>query len=62
LTVIDWIEVSRIAHQLGLDHGRGAFLYAAKIAADAKHDGKVEDAEFWNAVASSLAPRSSGQA
>lgn len=60
--MIDWTEVSRIAHQLELDHGRGAHLYAAKIAAEAKRNEKVENAEFWNAVAASLAPRSSGQA
>lgn len=55
--MIDWVEVPRVAYQLSLDHGRNAYVYAAKLAAEAALAGKVEDAEFWNTVSATLTPR-----
>lgn len=56
--MVDWIEVNRAAHQLQLDHGQRAYVYATKLAIEAEQEKKkTEDAEFWNAVSASLAPR-----
>lgn len=55
--MVDWIEVNRAAHQLQLDHGQRAYVYATKLAIEAEQEEKTEDAEFWNAVSASLAPR-----
>ena len=58
-TIVDWVEVSRAAHQLGLDHGHNAHFYAAKLAEQAAQRGDNGDAEFWRAVSASLVPRES---
>ncbi len=57
---IDWVEVSRVAHQLGLDHGFRAHVYAEKLAKDAERALQAEDAQFWTAVAAQLRPRGEG--
>jgi hypothetical protein len=57
LTEADWLEVSRTAHQLALDHGQSAHVYAAKLAREAAKEGKLQEAEFWRAVSASLTPR-----
>lgn len=54
---INWIAVGREAHQLELDHGPRAHLYAADRAMEAHEESLLEDEEFWNAVAASLLPR-----
>ncbi|MES2583939.1 MAG: hypothetical protein V4627_14550 [Pseudomonadota bacterium] len=56
---VDWIQVSRVGYQLEQDRGPNAYLYAAELAVQAKQDNKTEDADFWQAVSASLAPRSS---
>jgi hypothetical protein len=55
--MVDYIEVDHVAHQLTLDHGRTAYVYADKVAAKAKRDGKLEEAEFWEAVCAAIRPR-----
>lgn len=55
--MVDWIEVSRTAHQLQLDHGHRAHSYAATLEAEARREGNGEVVEFWQAVAVSIAPR-----
>jgi hypothetical protein len=57
VTEIDYIEVSRTAHQLAADHGHGAHVYAAKLAKEAAAEGKTLEAEFWQAVCEALRPR-----
>jgi hypothetical protein len=54
---VDYIEASRTAYQLSLDHGRNAYLYAEKLAREAKAEGKLEEAQFWDAVAGVIRPR-----
>jgi len=55
----DFIEVGRAAHELIHRHGWAfALPYAAKLAADALAEGKIEESEFWKAVERSLTPRS----
>ena len=56
---IDWVEVGRVGHQLQLDHGRNAYVYAGKLAEQAAKGDDERDSEFWRAVSSSLAPRGS---
>jgi ribosomal protein L18E len=56
--MVDYVEVSRVSHQLALDHGRSAHLYAARLAEKSRKEGCEEEAEFWRAVARALAPRS----
>ena len=58
--MVDWVEVSRVSYQLGIDHGQNAHLYATKLAAEAAAEKKVDEAEFWKAVAAALTPRTSG--
>jgi hypothetical protein len=55
---LDYIEVSRAAHELGERHGREAHLYAARYAQEASSQGSAEEHAFWHAVAQSLMPRS----
>ncbi len=57
MSKVDWTEVSRTAHELGLRHGRNASEYAAKLAREAELEGKAEEREFWKAVSASLRPR-----
>jgi hypothetical protein len=59
--MVDWIEVSRAAHQLQLDHGQRAHVHAARLAAESERNGATEDAEFWHAVSASLEPRAHEQ-
>jgi hypothetical protein len=54
---VDYVEVGKVAHQLQRDHGRTAYLYAARLAHEAEAEGKTAEAEFWNAVSASLRPR-----
>ena len=54
---VDYIEVSREAHELAHTHGRNAHKYAVKLAADALAEGKSEEYEFWKAVEATLKPR-----
>jgi len=57
MSMIDYVEVSRTAHQLALDHGHNAYLYAAKLAREANAEGKTDEAEFWSRVSAALTPR-----
>jgi hypothetical protein len=57
VSAVDYVEVSRTAHQLSKDHGRNAAQYAAKLAREALAEGKSGEAEFWEAVAAALTPR-----
>jgi hypothetical protein len=57
MSAVDYVKVSRTAHQLALDHGHNAYLYAAKLAREANAAGKTDEAEFWKAVSAALAPR-----
>jgi len=57
MTAVDHVEVGRTAHQLAKDHGRNAYLYAAKLAGEAEAEGKADETEFWKAVSACLAPR-----
>ncbi|MGA2744219.1 MAG: hypothetical protein ABSE44_05930 [Candidatus Sulfotelmatobacter sp.] len=53
----DYVEVGRKAHELSRSHGWNAYKYAAKLAADALAEGKVEESELWKSVEASLTPR-----
>jgi hypothetical protein len=53
----DFVEVGRVAHELGNRHGQNAFQYAARLAAEALVEGRNEEAAFWTAVESYLKPR-----
>jgi hypothetical protein len=52
-----WIEVNRVAHELGIAHGWSAASYATKQAESALTEGKSEEHRFWAAVAASLTRR-----
>lgn len=54
----DYIEVSRVAHELSERHGRDAYLYAERYAEQAAYQGSAEEHTFWLAVSRSLTPRS----
>jgi hypothetical protein len=54
---VDYIEVGRQAHRLSSTHGREAWKFAARWAADAEREGRSEEAAFRKAVAASLEPR-----
>lgn len=54
---IDWVEVSREAHELTLRHGRAAHILAARLADKAESTDDVNAAQFWRAVARSLTQR-----
>jgi len=53
----DYVEVGREAHELAHRLGRDAYRYAAKLAADALEEGKLEASGFWKAVEMALTPR-----
>jgi uncharacterized protein (TIGR02444 family) len=53
----DYVEVGRKSHELSQAHGHGASTHAAKLAATALDEGKIEEHEFWKAVEGSLTPR-----
>ncbi len=55
--MVDYREVSRTVHQLVLDHGVSAHLYASRLANEAEAEGMTDEAAFWSAVAASVAPR-----
>ena len=57
MSAVDYVEVSRTAHQLALDHGHNAYQRAAKFASEASLNGKFDEAEFWKAVSAALRPR-----
>jgi hypothetical protein len=57
MSAVDYVEVSRTAHQLALDHGHNAYLYAAKLSREADAEGKQDEADFWKAVSAALTPR-----
>jgi hypothetical protein len=54
---IDWVEVSREAHELSLRHGRDAHIFASRMAEKAEAAGDIKAAQFWQAVSGSVAPR-----
>jgi hypothetical protein len=54
---VDWIVVSREAHELALRHGRTAHIDAARLADKAESAGDVKAARFWRAVSRSLMSR-----
>jgi hypothetical protein len=56
--MVDYVEVSRVSHQLALDHGRSAHLYAARLAEKSRKEEGEEEAAFWQAVAGALELRS----
>jgi hypothetical protein len=55
---IDFTEVGRQAHELGLRHGRDAHYFAAKLALQAQSNGRTDEHAFWKAVERTLTPRS----
>ena len=57
MSEVDYIEVARAAHELGVSHGWRAHKYAARLAAETLADGKPEEHAFWKAVEASLTPR-----
>ena len=57
MSTVDFAEVSRTAHQLALDHGHSAHLYAAKLSREAGAAGRQDDAEFWGALARAMLAR-----
>jgi len=57
MTVPDYIEVNRTAHELAGRHGRSADQYAAKLAAEALAEGKTDEHAFWKAVEAALRVR-----
>lgn len=57
MSSVDFMEVGRVAHQLARDHGRTAYMHAARLAHEAESAGKSVEAEFWHAVSAALAPR-----
>ena len=59
LASADYIEVGRTAHELQVRHGWNARGYAAKQAAEALAEGKIQAHEFWRAVELHLTPRGS---
>jgi len=54
---VDYVEVSRVAHQLVADHGSNAYLFAAKLATEAESSGRADEAAFWGAVSAAVTPR-----
>jgi hypothetical protein len=52
-----WMEVSRVAHELGMTHGRSAASYATKKAEHALAEAKSEEYRFWIAVAAANTAR-----
>ncbi|WP_218001757.1 hypothetical protein [Paraburkholderia acidipaludis] len=54
---VDWIKVSREAHEIAMRHGRTAHIYAAMLAEKAQSAGDIKTAQFWQAVSRSLTSR-----
>jgi hypothetical protein len=58
MAAVDYVEVSRQAHELAATYGtRQAISYADQQAELARAGEKPEDVAFWEAVADSLRPR-----
>lgn len=53
----DYVEVSRISHELQASHGLNACQCAGKLASAVHAEGKYEEGVFWRAVEASLTPR-----
>ena len=54
---VDWIEVSREAHELERRHGVSAHTFAARLAEEAEARGEFQAGRFWRAVSGALRPR-----
>jgi len=54
---VDFSAISRAAYQLGLDHGANGYLYAAKLANEARLQAIIEEERYLAAVAAHLTPR-----
>ncbi|MEF9388157.1 hypothetical protein V4890_21390 [Ralstonia solanacearum species complex bacterium KE056] len=54
---VDWIEVSRVAYQVEAEHGHNGYLFAERLASEAKEESRLDDGDFWEAVAAALRPR-----
>jgi hypothetical protein len=57
---IDRIEAGRVAYELSQRHGRNAYQYAAKVAAEAFAKGNIEEHDFWKYIEAALTPRGEG--
>ncbi|MEL7022889.1 MAG: hypothetical protein AAGL69_04020 [Pseudomonadota bacterium] len=57
MSQVDYLEVSRAAHELTERHGNHAHVYASQLAQNAKDEGNSEESDFWKAVSTSLMPR-----
>jgi len=57
VTEAGYIEVSRKAHELSHSHGRNAHKCAAKLAAAALTEGKMEEHDSSKHVEAALGPR-----
>jgi hypothetical protein len=57
MSEIDFVDVSRKAHELAAIHGRNAAGYADRVAQEALNEGEADEHAFWKAVANSLRPR-----
>jgi len=44
---VDYVQVSRTAHQLAADHGPTAYEHAARSFQEAEAAGKLDEAAFW---------------
>lgn len=54
---VDWIEVSRVAHQVEAEHGRNGYLFAERLAPEAKEESRLDDGDFWETAVAALRPR-----
>lgn len=50
-------KAGQVAYQLEFDHGHNAPFYAAKLAKEAELEGRLDEAEFWRYVSSSVTTR-----
>ncbi len=51
-----WIEVGRVAHELGEHHGVSALSFAEHEQHGALASGNTDEHTFWEAVAAALRP------
>jgi hypothetical protein len=51
-----WIEVGRMAHELGARHALSALSFAEHEVQSALTSGKTDEHAFWEAVAAALRP------
>ena len=54
---LDFVEVSREAHQLAASLGNRAHFSALHLAEKAEANGEMDAAKFWRAVYGTLQPR-----